>query len=247
MFNNSSDQFFLNVTNNIELTGNLTVLDGARITADTVNADSNSFSTIAEITLSGENSAGTSLLLDVAKLSLGDTRRGSLRVQDGASAQIGNLEMDRGEIVIAGVGASGTSSLLSLEQEVSLGINGSGGAQVLQAASFETQTVYLGNDTPITVDGKSVLGTPSRWNVAGSLTVNTSDLVVSNGAEFDSGSTSFFSGDIQDRDPESTWTTSGLFDFNFGRQIRHRKYGDRLYRDHTSRQNRQWQSLCYRW
>lgn len=215
-FANAPNRFLLNVANNVEVTGDLTLLDGARVTAELVNLDSTSFSTPAELTLSGQNASGDPSLLDIAELSIGDNRRGNVRVEGGAAALIGNLEMERGEIVVTGVGSNGASSSITLEQDVSFGFLGNGGVQVLQGAVFDTQAVSLGNNTPILVDGKSVLGVRSRWNVAGTLSATTSDIVISGGAEFISGSTTMISGDIQVTGLGTTWTTSGLFEFKLG-------------------------------
>ncbi len=214
-FGDFPDRFLLDVTNHIEVTGGLMATDGARITADTVNADGPTFTNPAEITLVGENSIGTPSLLDVSALILGDTRRGNLTVQAGAKAQIASFMMDAGDILVTGLGVSGTPSSLTVYQNANLGVTGLGDVRVLQGGELITQDVYLGNNSPVTISG-SASGSRSKWSVARTLTVNTSDISVSNGAEFISGATNIASGDLLVTGPGTTWSTTGLFDMMYG-------------------------------
>ncbi len=203
----------VNISNELDVFGDLSVLNGSRLISGDATVDSPDDATTASVALKGSNPSGDSSFWETPSLLVGLNHFGNLNVEDGANVQLGELILGDGDVVIDGVGPDGSPSTISATRTIEIGRFGTGTVRVLNGAVFSTRGVILGpfgstSSGSVVLDGQDALGNPSRWDAPAGLLMDQGNITISGGAQFSSGGTSLTIGTLEVTDPDSAWTTT---------------------------------------
>ena len=208
--------FTMNIANELNVEGDLFVLNGSELTSGNAVVDSISDSLRASLTIAGSGPANQTSVAQLATLDLGFSHKGDLTVEDGGSLTTGLFRFGVGEILINGVGPAGSPSKVFTNGSTTFGVGGVASVRVLSGGQLQTDATTTigfpgsGATASAEITGKDSVGNPSRWDVGGMLNVG-GNITVSNGAKLTSDGTSMNSGSILLTGVDSTWETSGEF------------------------------------